>query len=79
MFPPPAVNIGSEFIFLKIKFSLRVNGRDFYKVKWAGWPVESWTWVAAINCEHQPIDEFRRQLERTLPRSKWPKSGLRIL
>ena len=31
--------------------------------------------MPAINCDHQPIDDFRRQLQQTLPRSKWPKFG----
>jgi len=51
----------------------RVNGHDYYKVKWAGWPKESWKWVHALHIEHEPVDRFRRCMQERLPFSKWPK------
>merc|ERR1712179_242303 len=52
----------------------RVNGHDFYKVKWAGWPKESWKWIHAFHIEHEPVDRFRQCMQRQLPFSQWPQS-----
>ena len=50
----------------------RKKGTDYYKVKWAGWPKEAWSWVKSIDIDAEPINDFRRAMLAKLPMKAWP-------
>ena len=62
-----------RFIFPKTYF-FRINGQDFYKVKWSGWPEIAWSWVHIGDMEAlEKINDFRSALISNLPINQLPK------
>ena len=52
----------------------RVRGHDFYKIKWAGWPEQAWTWAHTKDIEAgDTLCSFRRKLMSTIPIEQCPK------
>ena len=52
----------------------RLRGHDFYKIKWAGWPEQAWTWGHTKDIEAgDTLCSFRQKLLSVIPRHLWPK------
>ena len=54
------------------KYTFSKRGTDYYKVKWAGWPKEAWSWVKSIDIDAEPINDFQRAVLAKLPMKAWP-------
>ena len=52
----------------------RLRGHDFYKIKWAGWPEQAWTWGHTKDIEAgDTLCSFREKLISVIPPHLWPK------
>ena len=52
----------------------RLRGHDFYKIKWAGWPEQAWTWGHTKDIEAgDTLGSFRQKLLSVIPPHLWPK------